>query len=73
VGAESDWTGELVYNQASGDAIGLGVITPFTTLPLSCTFATSESPSGNTVFVVTDTNPSDGVGEPVVIHKTVTP
>jgi hypothetical protein len=73
VSAETDFTGELVHNQASGDVVGFGVITPFLTLANSCTFATSETPSSTTVFVVTDTQPSLGIGAPVVLHKIVTP
>jgi hypothetical protein len=73
VGVETPFTGELAYNQASGDAIGIGVVTPFSTLPRSCTFETNETPSGSTVFVITDTDPADGIGQPVVIHKTVAP
>ncbi len=73
IGTESDYTGELAYNQASGDVVGLGVVTPFLTLANSCTFETSETPSGESVFVVTDTPPSNGLGEPIVLHKVVTP
>jgi hypothetical protein len=73
VGVESDWTDALVYNQASGDAIGLGVVSPFVTSPMSCTFETNEPPSASTVFVITDTAPSEGVGQPVVVHRSVSP
>jgi hypothetical protein len=71
VGLESDWTGEIAHNQASGDAVGIGVVTPFATSPLTCTFETTEMPSASTVYVVTDTNANDGVGLPIVVHKTV--
>jgi hypothetical protein len=73
VGVETDHTFELVYNQANGDAIGLGVVTPFISLLESCTFDTTETQSANTVFVATDTNPVDGLGRPVVLHKIITP
>jgi hypothetical protein len=49
------------------------VISPFQTLDASCTFATSETPSTDTVFVVTDSPPGSGIGAPIVVHKVVTP
>jgi hypothetical protein len=49
------------------------VVTPFISLLESCTFDTTETQSANTVFVATDTNPVDGLGRPVVLHKIITP
>ena len=73
VGTESGYTGSLAHIQASGDVIGFGVVSPFLTLNNSCTFTTGETPSSDTVFVVTDTDPSSGLGAPIVLHKIVTP
>src|SRR5690606_6759699 len=73
IDSESDYTNLLAHNQASGDVVGFGVVTPFRTLANSCTFTTSETPASDIVFVVTDTDPADGVGEPLVLHKIVTP
>ena len=70
---ELDYTDELAYVQASGDVVGFGLLTPFLTLPSSCTVQTSDAASSNFVFVVTDTAPADGVGNPVVVHRIVTP
>jgi hypothetical protein len=68
-----DFTYQLGYNQAPGYSIGLGVVSPFVTLYQTCTFATGETPSGSTVFVVTNTDPDVAVGEPIVVDKIITP
>jgi hypothetical protein len=73
VGAETAYTFEMAHMRASGDALGIGVVTPFVTLPESCSFATTETPATDTVFVTTDTAPAMGLGAPIVLHKIVTP
>jgi hypothetical protein len=73
ISAETPYTSELAYNRASFDVIGFGVISPFLTLASSCTLTTTEAPASDTVFVVTDTAPTMGVGAPVVLHKISAP
>jgi len=63
----------LAYVRASADVISVNVVSPFQTLDSSCTFATTEMPSGDTAFVVTDTAPGGALGAPIALHKVVTP
>jgi hypothetical protein len=48
-------------------------VTPFVALYESCTMTTSAVPDADTVFVVSDTAPGDGIGNPVVIHRILEP
>jgi hypothetical protein len=72
IGTESPYS-SLAYIQGSGDVLTVDVVAPFLTLDSSCTFATSEVPSAETIFVFTDTDPTLGVGAPIVLHRVVTP
>jgi hypothetical protein len=58
------------FNRAPGDALGIGVVSPLSPVPYSCTFDTSVVPSSETAFVITDAA-SPAVGNPVVVHRTV--
>jgi len=60
------------FNRAPGDALGIGVVSPLSPVPYSCTFDTQVAPSSDTVFVITDAA-SPAVGNPVVVHRTVAP
>lgn len=64
----SSITGSTAHNVAPADAIGVNVISPFLALEESCTFTTTEAPSANTIYVVTDSN-VPGTGAPVVVHR----
>jgi hypothetical protein len=66
-----DDTDTRFYNRAPGDALGIGVVSPISAVPYSCTFDTNASPSTDTVFVITDRDGPDG--NPVVVHRTVAP
>jgi len=72
IGQETQFT-SLAYVRANADVIGVNVVSPFQTLDNSCTFATSETPSADTFFVVTDTPPGSATGAPIVLHKVVAP
>lgn len=66
-------TNTEVYNRAPGDAIGLAVVSPLLALPESCTFDT-DPPDDQTTFVITDTPPFDpSLGNPVVVHRVISP
>lgn len=58
------------YNHAPGDALGIGVVSPLSPVPYSCTFDASLPADGTSTFVVTD---SAMGGSPVVIHRVVAP
>jgi len=68
-----DRVAERLYVQAPGDALGINVVSPFLGINDSCAFSTADSATGARVFVVTDANPNDGVGAPVVVHVIVQP
>lgn len=74
VGA-TDATGELLYNRAPSDAVGLQVAGEFRALPSTCRFQVDASPNPDDTYVVTDRSgrPTDPLGSPVVIHGVVTP
>ena len=62
-----------VFNLAPGDAIGIGVLSPYQTQQRTCTFNTSARPSADTAFVV-GTRAEDGTaGDPVIVHRIVAP
>ncbi len=67
-------TGELLYNRAPSDAVGLNVFGEFRALRSSCSFSTTTAPSAGTTFVVTDALASSGEqGNPSVIHRVTNP
>jgi hypothetical protein len=68
-GATALVAGQSLYNRAPGDAVGVGVLSPFAARKESCAFTTSEVPSGSSVFVVSDVSATGGQGSPVVVHK----
>jgi hypothetical protein len=61
-------TGSPVYNQAPGDVIGLGVLSPFLAKATTSILQTSEQPSASLAYVVTSAD-----GEAVVVHRLVLP
>lgn len=67
--ASTDVTATTVYNRAPADGVGLNVISPYYALRNTCAFQTSVTPDAETVFVVTDSAPSAGLGNPVVVHR----
>ena len=67
-----DDSGTRFFNRAPGDALGVGVVSPLSPVPYSCTFDTTVGPSGDTVFVIAD-EAAPAVGNPVVVHRTVAP
>lgn len=71
VSSESAFTSQVAYNQAPGSAVGIGVISPFLTLPNTCRFTTSVTPGGRVTFVISDTNPNVGTGQPIVVHRSL--
>lgn len=62
-----------VFNLAPGDAIGIGVLSPYQTQRQTCTFNTTARPGADTAFVV-GTRAEDGTaGDPVIVHRIVAP
>lgn len=68
-----DYTGSRYYVQSPGDAVGVNMVSPFLGINSSCTMTTTDSQTGTLVFVVSDTTPSDGIGNPSVVHGIVVP
>jgi hypothetical protein len=63
-----------IHNRAPFDVVGVNVLTPFLALEETCTWQTGETPGATSVFVITDQPSSAGtLGNPVVVHKVVTP
>ncbi|MCH2110221.1 MAG: hypothetical protein MK135_12905 [Polyangiaceae bacterium] len=69
----TDHTGQSYYLQSPGDALALGVFSPYLATETSCTFNTSDSPSGLNVFVTSDIHPNIAVGNPGAIHRIILP
>jgi hypothetical protein len=67
--ATIDVTSKTLYNRAPADGVGLNVISPYYALRDTCAFQTSIAPDAETVFVVTDSASSAGLGNPVVVHR----
>ena len=68
VTSHTEVTGQLLFNRAPGDAVGLNVLSPFFAPRTSCTFQTSVTPGPFEVFVIRD-NDAPLVGEPTVVHR----
>jgi hypothetical protein len=67
-------TGNIVYNRAPADAVGINVLTQFRARRETCTFTTPPPPDSSTVFVVTDAASAAGtLGAPSVVHRVVLP
>ncbi len=64
---------ERLYVQAPSNALALAVVSPYLGIDGTCSMVTSDLPTGTTAFVVTDTNPVDGLGAPVAVHRVVPP
>lgn len=71
VSEENDISGETVYNNDATDVLGSNVLNLFLAPQGSCTFTTRETERDDLKFVVTDAQ--DGTGEPLVVHRFVSP
>lgn len=65
----SSYNNGRYYLQAPGDAVGINVVSPFQSVASSCVFETNDTPDGELVFVVSDTDKESGVGRPSVVHR----
>ncbi|HVU00937.1 MAG TPA: hypothetical protein VHE30_04265 [Polyangiaceae bacterium] len=71
--AQPGVTGNLLYNRALGDAVGLNVLSQFRAVRETCTF-TLNSVDPAATFVITNQPASSGeIGNPVVVHTVVAP
>jgi hypothetical protein len=72
--AQTTVNGQVLYNRAPADAVGLNVLSTFRARNETCTFTTSLTPDPSNVFVITDSPASSGtIGAPVVVHRVVLP
>lgn len=72
--AQTSVTGNIIYNRAPADAVGVNVLTQFRSRRETCTFTTTAAPDASTIFVVTDSPSTSGtLGAPVVVHRVVAP
>ncbi len=60
----TDVTGQLGYNQALIDAVGVGVQAPFLAKPTTCSLATTEQPGPTLSYVLVT-----AAAEPLVVHR----
>jgi hypothetical protein len=61
-----------LYNRAPADAVGINVISPLVGQRNTCSFSTSVSESGDTVFVIEDAA-APTLGNPSVVHRVIVP
>jgi hypothetical protein len=73
VTGETEINALQVYNRAPGDAIGIGVLSPYLTQRQTCTFTTTARPSADTAFVVTTATEDGTPGDPVIVHRNIVP
>jgi hypothetical protein len=76
VTAAADATGSshVLWNTAPSDAVGVNVLSPFIGRPETAAMATNMTPGIGTTFVVVEKLAGDaGLGNPVVIHRVITP
>lgn len=58
---------------APGDALAIGVVSPFLAVPTSCVFDGAPMADGELVYVTEGADPGPGQGDPGVIHRIVVP
>lgn len=58
---------------APGDALAIGVVSPFLAVPSSCVFNGAPAQDGELIYVTEGADPGPGVGDPGVIHRIVVP
>ncbi len=58
---------------APGDALAIGVVSPFRAVPTSCVFTGGPAEDGELIYVTEGADPGPGLGEPGVIHRIVVP
>lgn len=73
VTGETEINGITVFNRAPGDAIGIGVLSPYLTQRETCIFNTSARPNPDMAFVVTTATEDGTPGDPVIVHRIVSP
>jgi len=73
VTGESEINAITVFNRAPGDAIGIGVLSPYLSQRETCTFVTSARPSPEQAFVITTATEDGTPGDPVIVHRIVVP
>lgn len=62
---QTEVTGQVLFNNAPSDAVGLNVLSPFMAQNRTCRFTTTETPSNLLTFVVSE----GGAAGPVVVHR----
>jgi hypothetical protein len=72
VTAETEVTGDPLFNRTPTDSVGINVLTPFQARATSCRFTTPEPPSANLSYVITGDPPPQALDAPVVVHRILT-
>lgn len=68
VSGQANVTGQVLFNQAPWDAVGLNVLSPFLAQNRTCSFTTSAQPGPGITFVVSGAADA-GSAPPVVVHR----
>ncbi|MBE7480947.1 MAG: hypothetical protein HS104_13320 [Polyangiaceae bacterium] len=68
VSGQTDVTGQVLFNLAPWDAVGLNVLSPFLALNRTCSFTTSAQSGPGLTFVVSGAADA-GAAAPVVVHR----
>jgi hypothetical protein len=70
IDGQTEITGDVVWNNAPGDALGSNLLVQSLATSHTCTFDTAAKASSELVFVLSD-DPDDGA--PVAIHRVIAP
>jgi len=72
VTAETDVSGDPLFNRTPTDAVGVNVLSPFQARANSCRFTTSETTTPTLSYVITADPPPAALAAPVVVHRILT-
>lgn len=73
VSGTTNYNGKSYSVVAPGDALAIGVVSPFLAVPTSCVFSGAPMQDGELIYVTEGASSGQGQGEPGVIHRIVVP
>lgn len=73
VSGTTNYNGKSYAVVAPGDALAIGVVSPFLAVPTSCVFTGAPAQDGELIYVTEGASSGQGQGDPGVIHRIVVP
>lgn len=73
VSGTTNYDGSSYEVVAPGDALAIGVVSPFLAVPSSCVFSGAPVQDGELIYVTEGADPGPGLGDPGAIHRIIVP